>query len=181
MGGWGLELHRVRHSRRSMPLACACMPAPPWPRAVGGVCVCSGMQQRRPWVSCLWGCVRHRVCRARGRAGGLRGRCARGSTRPLRSKKPASVQVGRQFPRGEQRVRSGRVGRGGAGAVCVCPWRWSCTKWCAVHGAARCGWTLRLPMPAWQKRAVRAGRHARVSGGTGEWRFRGALQLELVH
>ena len=49
-----------------------------------------------------------------------------------------------------------------------------------MHGAARCEWTPWLPRAAWQKRAVRAGRHTRVRG-TDEWRFRGALQLELVH
>ena len=91
---------------------------------------------------------------------------------------PARVPLGRQSLVGAARAfRTG--GRGGAGAVRVS--LEVLHEWCAVHGAARCGWTLRLPMPAWQKRAVRAGRHARVSGGTGEWRFRGALQLELVH
>ena len=66
----------VRHtprdrSRRSMPLACACMPAPPRPRAAGGLRACAAARGSESRGACVSrGCVRRRVRRTRGRAGG---------------------------------------------------------------------------------------------------------------
>ena len=85
VGGCGTKgaRHRVRHSRRSMPLACACMPCAAT-AACGWRCVCvrSGTRQRHPWGSCLWRMCAPQGAPCRRAAGGQWVRCARGSTQP---------------------------------------------------------------------------------------------------
>ena len=87
------ERHRVRHSRRSMPLACACTPCP---RHRGRVqlevraCAAARCSDTRGG-SCLW-----RMCAPQGapcrRAGGRAVRKARsGSTQPSRRSAPCYV------------------------------------------------------------------------------------------
>ena len=73
--------------------------------------------------------------------------------------KPARVQVGRQFPRGS----SAYVLNGWAPAGAVQVSLEVLHERCAVHGAARCGWTLRRPRPARQKGRA-SGRRTRVWG-----------------
>ena len=79
------------------------------------------------------------------------------------------------IPSWEQRARSGRVG---AAAQVRCVSLEVMYERCGVHGAARCG-DAAAPEGGAAKRAVRGASHT-GSGGTGEWGFCGALQLELV-
>ena len=75
-----------------------------------------------------------------------------------------------------------RAGKGGAGAVCVCPWE-------VLHKVVCSAWRSSLRVDAaapeagaWQEWAVRAGRRTRVAwGGPASGVFRGTLQLELLH
>ena len=138
MLSWGSPCWHTRAAR-----------VPPWPRAAEGVCVRSGTRQRQPWGSCLWGWVRRRVRRARGRAGRQWVRRARGSTRPLRKSTPCYVLCDRAARirslatscgqalgfRHTARRRLGRAVCGGVG---------SRGRWCRVRWSTeRCGRHLR--------------------------------------
>ena len=83
--------HRVRHSRRSMPLACACMSCAAT-AACGWRCACvrSGTRQRHPWglVSLEDGCAAGCAVQEGGRAVG---KASSGSMQPRRRTAPCYV------------------------------------------------------------------------------------------